>query len=214
MTDNITTVVFDLDGTLVQSHKNIYLATIHSFDELKIKYTLPEEEFYTKIGHHFEDIFDDFGIEVNDFDEFIEVYKKAYFDFIDSSILYPNVEEVLSELKTREYKIALLTTKGQEQADKIINHFNLSHNFDYIMGRRPRIAHKPAPDMLLKICDETYSKPEEILMVGDTELDILCGKNAGSKTCGVTYGYRTKEEVENLNPDFMVNGIDEILKIL
>lgn len=214
MTDNITTVVFDLDGTLVQSHTNIYKATIYSFDKLEIKYNLPEAEFYTRIGHHFEDIFEDFGIVVKDFDEFIGVYKKAYFDFIDTSILYPNVEKVIDELKAGEYKIALLTTKGQDQADKIIDHFNLGHNFDYIMGRRPGIPHKPAPDMLLKICEELHSKPENALMVGDTELDILCGINAGSKTCGVTYGYRTKEEIKKLNPDFVIDRIEQLLIML
>lgn len=110
MNSQITTIVFDLDGTLVQSHKNIYLATIRSFNELNIKYNLPEEEFYTKIGHHFEDIFKDFGIVVNDFEGFIKVYKEIYFDYIDSSVLYNGVEEVLDELKAREFKVALLTT--------------------------------------------------------------------------------------------------------
>lgn len=214
MNSNFSTVVFDLDGTLVESHTNIYKATIHSFDKLKIKYNMPEAEFYTKIGHHFEDIFEDFGIVVNDFQEFITIYKNAYFDFIDSSVLYPGVEEVLDELKAREYQIALLTTKAQDQADKIINHFNLSHNFDYITGRRPGIAHKPAPDMLLHICDELHTTPEKTIMVGDSELDIECGKNAGSKTCGVTYGYRSKEFVQNLNPDFIINEIKQILTII
>lgn len=214
MNSYISTIVFDLDGTLVQSHTNIYKATIQAFEELKIEYNLPEDQFYTKIGHHFEDIFNDFGIVVNDFEQFIGVYKTAYFNFIDSSVLYPNVEEVLNELKVREYKIALLTTKGQDQADKIINHFNLPHNFDYIMGRRPGITHKPAPDMLLKICDELNSMPENTMMVGDTEMDVLCGKNAGSKTCGVTYGYRTKEDVQGLEPDFVIDKFKQILDIL
>ncbi|MDZ7764607.1 MAG: HAD family hydrolase [Melioribacteraceae bacterium] len=214
MKDTITTLVFDLDGTLVKSHKNIYDATVHSFNQLKVKFNLPEDEFNKKIGHHFEDIFNDFGIIVDDFEEFINVYKKAYFEYIDSSELYDNVEEILDQLKAREFKIALLTTKGQDQADRIINHFNLGHNFDYIMGRRPGIAHKPAPDMLLKICEELHSDPKNTLMIGDTELDILCGKNAGSKTCGVTYGYRTKEEVQNLNPDFVIDELSELLKFL
>jgi phosphoglycolate phosphatase/pyrophosphatase PpaX len=214
MNSQITTAVFDLDGTLVQSHKNIYLATVHSLNELNIKYNLPEEEFYTKIGHHFEDIFKDFGIVVNDFEGFIKVYKEIYFDYIDSSILYNGVEEVLDELKAREYKVALLTTKGQEQADRIINHFNLTHNFDYIMGRRPGIAHKPAPDMLLHICDELQSNPNETMIIGDTELDIECGKNAKAHTCGVSYGYRTKEFLISLKPDFVVDDITEVLSLI
>jgi len=214
MESQITTVVLDLDGTLVQSHKNIYEATIHSFEKLNINYNLPEEEFYKKIGHHFEDIFSDFGIIVNDFEKFIKVYKSVYFDYIDSSSLYPGVEKVLYKLRARKFYISLLTTKAQDQADRIIEHFDLSSYFDYIMGRRPGIPHKPAPDMLLKICADLNSSPHHAIMVGDTELDILCGKNAGSITCGATYGYRSKEEIENLNPDFVINNFEEILKIL
>jgi phosphoglycolate phosphatase/pyrophosphatase PpaX len=214
MDSNISTVVFDLDGTLVQSHTNIYKATMYAFEKLKIVDILPEKQFYNKIGHHFEDIFADFRIVVDDFEKFIKVYKDAYFDFIDSSILYPNVEKVLDELKAQNYNIALLTTKGQDQADRIIDHFNLSQYFDYIMGRRLGIAHKPAPDMLLHICEKLNASPASVLMVGDTEMDILCGKNAGSRTCGVTYGYRTKEELQNLNPDFVINELNELLKFL
>ncbi|MCZ7602405.1 MAG: HAD family hydrolase [Melioribacteraceae bacterium] len=214
MDSNISTVVFDLDGTLVQSHTNIYKATMYAFEKLKIVDILPEKQFYNKIGHHFEDIFADFRIVVDDFEKFIKVYKDAYFDFIDSSILYPNVEKVLDELKAQNYNIALLTTKGQDQADRIIDHFNLSQYFDYIMGRRLGIAHKPAPDMLLHICEKLNASPASVLMVGDTEMDILCGKNAGSRTCGVTYGYRTKEELQNLNPDFVIDELNELLKFL
>ncbi|WKZ69290.1 MAG: HAD family hydrolase [Melioribacteraceae bacterium] len=214
MDSNISTVVFDLDGTLVQSHTNIYKATMYAFEKLKIVDILPEKQFYNKIGHHFEDIFADFRIVVDDFEKFIKVYKDAYFDFIDSSILYPYVEKVLDELKARNINIALLTTKGQDQADRIIDHFNLSQHFDYIMGRRLGIAHKPAPDMLLHICEKLNASPASVLMVGDTEMDILCGKNAGSRTCGVTYGYRTKEELQNLNPDFVIDELNELLKFL
>lgn len=214
MNSYISTVVFDLDGTLVQSHTNIYKATMYAFEKLKIVDILPEKQFYNKIGHHFEDIFADFRIVVDDFEKFIKVYKDAYFDFIDSSILYPNVEKVLDELKAQNFNIALLTTKGQDQADRIIDHFNLSQYFDYIMGRRLGIAHKPAPDMLLHICEKLNASPANVLMVGDTEMDILCGKNAGSRTCGVTYGYRTKEELQNLNPDFVINELNELLKFL
>ena len=51
-------------------------------------------------------------------------------------------------------------------------------------------------------------------MVGDTEMDILCGKNANSKTCGVSYGYRTKEVIQNLNPDFVIDEFKQILEIV
>ncbi|MCW8812357.1 MAG: HAD family hydrolase, partial [Chlorobium sp.] len=133
-----------------------------------------------------------------------------YFDFIDSSYLYNGAKETLDYLNKNQIKVSLLTTKGQGQADKIVDHFNLRKLFNYIMGRRNGIAHKPSPEPLLYICKELKINPSETLMVGDTELDIQCGINAGAKTCGVLYGYRTKDQIEDEKPDFIISDLDEL----
>ncbi len=85
---------------------------------------------------------------------------------------------------------------------------------DVIEGRKKDIAIKPAPDQLLKICNEVNVKPENTLMVGDTELDILCGQNASAKTCAVSYGFRKIEDLTIHNPDFLVDDLNEILDII
>ena len=206
-------VVFDLDGTLVSSHETIYLATIYTLKQINIKEELPHDKFMTRIGWHFEDIFGEFGIPVKDFEEFIKIYKSVYFDYIDSSGLYPGVNEILDYLKSRNIKTALLTTKGQDQAEKISEYFKISSKLNYVMGRRPGIAHKPSPEPLLKICKDLSAEPGNTMMVGDSEMDVQCGKNANSKTCGVTYGYRTKENLEFEQPDFIIDNIKELLYI-
>ncbi len=210
----IDLVVFDLDGTLISSHETIYRATVHALDELKIKYDMPEERFYTMIGLHFEDIFQNFGFAVPSFNEFIDVYKRIYFDYIGYSKVYDGVEEILDKLVNKNIKVALLTTKGQDQAEKILEYFSLADKFDYIMGRRNGMAHKPSPEPLQKISSDLAIGLEETLMVGDSEMDIQCGKNAGSKTCAVTYGYRTKSELEKSAPDFLVSAILGLEKIV
>jgi len=63
------------------------------------------------------------------------------------------------------------------------------------------------------ICDKYKIDPRECIMVGDTELDIRCGKNAGSKTCAVTFGYREPEFLKNEFPDFLINSFDSLLNI-
>lgn len=211
---SISLIVFDLDGTLISSHQTIYKATIHSLKEFGIKIEIPEKRFYEMIGWHFEDIFKEFGFKVSNFEEFISIYKNIYFDYISYSYVYEGVEKTLSKLNQNNYKISLLTTKGQDQAERLINHFNLSNYFHYIMGRRPGLAHKPSPQPLLKICEDLNVDVSNTIIVGDTELDIQCGKNANAKTCAVTYGYRKKEMLENLSPDFIVNSFNEIEKIL
>ncbi len=188
----ITHICFDLDGTLVDSKDTILKSTQVALDRLKIAHNISEDVFTNMIGKHFVDIFEELKIDVNDFEKFITIYKALYFDFMDSSYLYPGVEEILNYLKRKQIKVSLLTTKVQDQAEKIVDHFNLRSSFDYLMGRRNGLAHKPSPEPLLVICKELNLNPSETLMIGDTELDIQCGKNAGSKTCGVLYGYRTK----------------------
>lgn len=211
---SIRHICFDLDGTLVKSHTTIYKTTLKALIDLRIPAdNLKENLFYERIGHHFEDIFKEFNIPVKDFNTFINVYKNQYFDFIDESTLYDDIEETLANLKSRNILTSLLTTKGQEQAEKIINHFELGKYFDLVTGRRNGIAHKPSPEPLLLICNELNIKPEETMIVGDTELDIACGKNAGSKTCAVTYGYRTKKALKEQGPDLIIDSITELINL-
>ncbi len=188
-------VCFDLDGTLIDSYLTIYKTTIKTLEHLKIEEPLPETEFRKRIGHHFLNIFDELNIPVADIEEFIEIYKGYYFSFIDESVLYPGVIQVLKQLNTEGIKTSLLTTKGQDQADKIIDHFNLRKYFSFVMGRRKDIAIKPSPESLHLICNNIRIEESKTIMVGDSELDINCGKNAGTFSCAVTYGYRTKELV-------------------
>lgn len=208
-------ICFDLDGTLVKSDKTIYKATLATLRHLSIKGDIPEQKFNKMIGLHFVDIFNEFNLDVPDFEKFIGIYKNIYFDFIDDSKLYNNVEDVLFSLKNdKDIKLSLLTTKGQDQADKIIKYFNLDKHFDLIMGRRDGIAHKPSAEPLLFICNELEIDAKDTMIVGDTELDILCGKNAGAITCGVTYGYRTEESLKENDPDYLINDFDEIILLL
>lgn len=204
---NINLVVFDLDGTLISSHETIYKATNHALQEAGIKSVMPEKEFFNMIGLHFEDIFREFGFAVPDFEHFLKIYKSIYFDYIGSSDVYYGVEELLNKLNEKKIKVSLLTTKGQDQAELILKHFSIFSNFDYVMGRRPGMAHKPSPEPLQRICEDLNISASETLMIGDSEMDIQCGKNAGSKTCAVTYGYRTRADLEKLSPDFLIDNI-------
>lgn len=211
--NKIKLVTFDLDGTLVDSGSTIYKATIATFEKLGMKVYLPKDELDKRIGAHFADIFNDLNIQVDDLEYFIKVYKTVYFDFISDSTLYPGVIELLEYLHHNNYKIALLTTKAQGQAELILEHFKLTKYFAFIMGRRPGIMHKPSPEPLLIISETLKVKPEETLMVGDTELDIQCGKSALALTCGVSYGYRTESLLEKENPDYLIHSILQLKEI-
>ncbi|HOI29151.1 MAG TPA: HAD-IA family hydrolase [Melioribacteraceae bacterium] len=206
--------VFDLDGTLVNSHETIFKATKHALKEVGIDNNIERTKFLNMIGMHFEDIFSEFGFKVPDFEEFLGIYKSIYFDYIDNSKLYPDVRIVIESVKKEGRKVGLLTTKGQDQAELILKHFGLYELFDGIMGRRPGIKHKPSPEPLLKLCNEVEIRIENTIMIGDSELDVECGKNAGSLTCAVSYGYRNRKLLEDTKPDFLIDNIAQIEHLL
>lgn len=204
---------FDLDGTLVDSSDTIYKSTIATLEKLGITYNFTKNDLDERIGQHFADIFDEFGVIVNDFETFIKLYKSLYFNFIEDSVLYPDVLKSLEFLKKNSCMVSLLTTKAQDQADLIIDHFKLRPYFNFVMGRTNDIPHKPSPEPLLLICKKLGVLPSESMMIGDTELDIQCGKNAGARSCAVTYGYRTEEKLKAHKPDFIIDSLLQLERV-
>lgn len=205
---------FDLDGTLVDSSQTIFKSTVTALKKLNIPYDFTKDDLDKRIGQHFVDIFNEFNVQVKDFEYFIKVYKSVYFDFIDDSVLYNGVFETIKKIKSNGVKVSLLTTKAQDQADLIIDHFDLRSYFDFVMGRIDGIPHKPSPEPLLMICKKLDVLPEESLMIGDTELDIQCGKSAGAKTLAVSYGYRTINQLKENKPDYLVDAFSELLNLI
>jgi len=207
-------VCFDLDGTIMDSYATIYKTAIKTLKELGITDKVDEKEFYKRIGHHFADMFNDLNISIPDIEHFINVYKSYYFDFIDDSIIYPNAIELFEYLYENKIFVSLLTTKGQDQADKIIDYFNLRKYFSQVMGRQIGLEIKPSPVPLLKLCQSVNVSPEETLMVGDSELDVRCGKAANAKTCAVTIGYRSHEALLLEKPDYIASDLKDIIAIV
>lgn len=205
-------LVFDLDGTLVKSDDTIYLSMMKAFEFLNINSKIDRQKFNDYIGWHFQDIFDVFKIEVGDLDAYIEVYKSFYNDLLHTSSLYDGVESTLSALMQNN-KIALLTTKMQDQAENILNYFDLTKYFDLILGRGPGFEHKPSPQPLLYIVEQLNYSIDNTYIIGDTELDIRCGKNAKTNTIAVTYGFRTASNLALEKPDYTINNFKDLMSL-
>lgn len=210
----ILLAVFDLDGTLTESSNTIYNSAVDALNHFNIKVDLPKEELTNKIGAHFQDIFADMNIIVPDIEHYIEVFKSIYFNHIDDTYLYDGVVDGLKKLKNHNLKTAILTTKAQEQTDRIISHFQIGDYFDFVMGRRKGIEVKPSSMPLLKICDELNIPPVQTIMIGDTELDIKCAKGAGCRVIAVDYGYRNNGTLSKENPDYIVSTFSEAVEII
>jgi HAD superfamily hydrolase (TIGR01549 family) len=204
-------VVFDMDGTLFDSAETIYKAAIKTFDALGMKnVNFPRDKFQVRIGAHFQDIFEEFGVDVPDVEQYIDIYKRLYFDFIDETKFYPGMLELLHKLRNEGYKLAILTTKNQQQTERIADHFGLNEYFEILMGRRPGIKIKPDAEPLEIIIDQFNGNKNTTVMIGDTEFDIGCGRNAGVDTIAVGYGYRDKDFLLNEKPTYFVDTVSEL----
>lgn len=206
-------ICFDLDGTITDSVNTIFQSTVKTLEKLNISNNLTLKDFKNRVGYHFKDMFIALDIPVIDFEEYITIYKNYYFEFINKSRLYPGVIETLQSLQEKGIKTSLCTTKLQNQADKVIDYFELRDYFSIILGRRENLKNKPSAEPLLFICGELNISPQDSLIVGDTELDIRCGKNAGVRTCAASYGYRDLKLIKEENPDYIIKDITELINL-
>jgi len=212
--ENIEGIVFDLDGTLTKSDLTIFKTMEAVFEKMEIEQRIPYEKFCTMIGFHFQDIFREHKIDIPDIEHFITTYKSHYFEYINDTTVYPGVYEILEYLKEHKYKTAILTTKAQDQVEQICEHFGLTKYFDIIKGRIVGEQIKPSPEPLCKIAFDLNLDTKNLLMVGDTIIDVECGKSAGSLTAAALYGYGNNDEIKNMNPDFILNDINKLYEIL
>lgn len=206
---------FDLDGTLT----NPALGITNSF-KYAYKYFGMEIPSYEKlcsfIGPPLVETFkNNFGFDDKKAEEGVKVYRE-YFStkgLFENSV-YPGIENLLEKLKKNQKHLVVATSKPELFALQILEHFNLSKYFDFICGSLMDESRSEKSEVIsyaLEKCKNPSLK--KILMIGDRKHDILGAKKNGIKSCGVLFGYGTKEEFENSGADFICKNIEELEKI-
>lgn len=214
MLNHITTIVFDLDGTLIDSSRDIWQSINLALKQLGLpKVSLervkrgigPGSSAFIKL------ILPDDRLDLAE--KLLKAYEEAYSrNCTRETKLYPEVKEVLEHLSP--YKLALTTNKPRFIADKILNHFDLVGRFRVVLGPEDVVKLKPNPEMILKALDALSEPPEKALVIGDTPFDIIAGKRAGTITCGVTYGYCPSKLLKRENPDLLIKHLKELMELL
>jgi phosphoglycolate phosphatase len=208
----ITNIIFDLDGTLVDSKRDIAGAQLWVLHQLGVdSYKL--EDLFPLIGKPLTDTFTKLLPPSlhHRTDEAAEMYKTYYPPrALETTTLFPNVRETLDALRTKGIRLATATTKLTPGTRRVLTHFGIDGCFDQIQGS-DNIPFKPDPFIINKILEEQSWERTETLMVGDTDNDIHAGKRAGIATCGATYGSLSKEQMKSLQPDFMIDSFPELL---
>jgi len=207
--------IFDIDGTILDSHRDIVDAQLWTLRQLGIDGIRPEE-LGRHIGKPIAEIFATIlppSIH-SEIPRLAIVYRDYYRKhMLDHTDLFPGVESILRGLSDRGFGLAVATTKSTETSTKILSHFGIAKFFRIIQGSDSP-PYKPDPAIIQSILDILKWNPGETVMIGDSANDILAGKRAGTQTCGVTSGSLRREEIRALDPDYVIDSIADLESIL
>lgn len=182
-------IIFDLDGTLIDSEPDIQRTFASAFDGLGVRRP-PPEELRNVIGMRLEDCFARFldGDPARS-KEGARLFREYYQDhYLDATRPYPGADEALRTLAARA-PLALCTMKKWQFARKIVRAFGWEELFAQVLGSEEGFAAKPDPAMLLELCRRLDVTPSQVLYVGDTEMDGLMAQAAGAPFAFAAYGY-------------------------
>lgn len=143
-------------------------------------------------------------------DEFMQHYSVHY---ADNTTAYDGLDTLVARLKEKGYKLAVVTNKAQEMAEKVVSKV-FGNAFDYILGLRPDIPAKPDPTGVFMAMETLNVKPEECAFVGDTAMDIAAGVNSGAYPIGVLWGFREKVELEAAGAKAFAENSNELENII
>lgn len=208
-------IVFDLDGTLVDSIGDLADSLNYAANQMKLP-DVPNTDMPKYVGNGVRVLISK-GLKLAEGNPDLDKAEAIFMDYYKDNLtnrttFYPNVKHILHYFKGK--KMAVLSNKPDDFTKKVITELNLINTFDIVMGSSSQFQRKPAPDPLLYIMKTLGVKPNKTLMVGDGDTDIDTGKAAGAHTCGLTYGYRTRKELATLSPDILLDNIGELSKFV
>ncbi|MEJ2696194.1 MAG: HAD-IA family hydrolase [Candidatus Sulfobium sp.] len=189
----ITLIIFDLDGTLVNSIVDITNALNYAIEPYKLD-KMTVEKTVGMVGEGLTALVEKMlgkenaAIMPGVMDRFMGYYSDHLADF---TVPYPGVPETLEKLA--DYRKAVVSNKREALSKRLLGDLKLLHYFDVILGSDSVGEKKPSPKPILHILDMAKVKPDQAVIVGDSNYDMEAGKAAGIKTIAVTYGYRGME---------------------
>lgn len=189
-------VIFDLDGTLINSLPDIAAAMNRTLARFGLP-EHPEADYKYKVGNGAVKLAER---SVGEHTEYLEQVLAAYrADYAQNSRVnttaYRGVIEMLTAIEQMGVRVCVLSNKDQSDVENVMRYYFPSVRFSVILGRAEGVALKPDPAGALRIAGELELKPEEIWFVGDTGTDMQCGAAAGMDTIGVLWGFRPREEL-------------------
>ncbi len=205
-------LIFDLDGTLIESKWDIATAVNLTLADLALPQR-SQEEIFSFVGDGIKRLLRSAVGEENQsrYEESLRVFRGHYLAHcLDHTRFYPGIETVLTHF-ARKHK-AIATNKSLEYTTKIMAGLG-PHHFAYTVGGDNGYGLKPEPGMLHKIMEELQVNQDRAVLIGDSTNDINGGHNAGIKVCAVGYGMGNREKMAACKPDWFIEKPEELLEL-
>ncbi len=209
----IALIVYDFDGTLVDTLADIANSVNLALAEMDLN-TLHRETIRGNIGNGVVNLMTRSLIDsgCNDVATAVSLFRKHYnHHLLDQTDFYPNGREVVQHFSGK--KNAILSNKPVVFIEKILKALNFLQPFDSILGGDSLDVQKPDPKGLQLLMSKHNCPAKQVLMIGDGDIDIETGKQAGVLTCGVTYGLGDPDSLRDAKPDYLIDNLSH-LKLL
>ncbi len=211
-------VVFDLDGTLCNTLSDLANAVNFSLRKEGLL-THPLSAYNKFVGNGVNNLIKQALVDKSSDEELFKKVK-ANFDnyypqhFCDTTVAYEKMPELLTELEKSGIMTAVHSNKPHEYVGEILETLFPFHTFDIAWGKREEFERKPSPQALFEIMKRLSVINDEILYVGDSDVDVFTAHSADVKVCGVEWGFRGREELVSAGADFIAKDAQELLYII
>lgn len=210
--ENLSVIIFDLDGTLIDSSEAIVECFQYALRQTGHSPGDPQL-IRRNIGDSLDRMFSLFTNA--DTTQLIRLYRERYGEvFPEKTCLLPGVKETLASLRERGCRLAVATTKPKYFAEPILEHLGILRFFDTVAGGEEVARLKPAPDLLQLAVSRLDASRDDTLYVGDHPVDIAAARSAGIRMICVATGFWTREELEKQNPTAIIANLPELLPLL
>ena len=204
----ISLIVYDFDGTLVDTLFDIADAVNLSLNELGLR-TLSRETIRKYVGKGVERLMTQSINGYADLARAVELFRKHYSEnLMNHTRFYPSGREILDHF--RDKKQAICSNKPEDFVRRILQSLESLDPFDAILGGDSVKSKKPDPEGMLHLLDRFQCAPEMAVLVGDSPVDIETGKRAGVYTCVVNYGLGDPKEIASVGPDCSIDHLSEL----